>query len=105
MKKYAIIQLAGKQYKVSEGDALEVNRLEAEANSALKVEDVLMVVDGEKVSIGTPIVPGASVTFNVVEHNKGEKIRVATYKAKSRYRRVKGHRQVLTQLQVTKITA
>lgn len=109
MSTYAVIQLAGKQYKVSEGDTLTVNKLDTEAGQTLTVSDVLLVADdtqkgtGKKASVGTPLVKGASVTLEVVRQQKGEKIRVATYKAKSRVRKVRGHRQHETVLKVTKI--
>jgi large subunit ribosomal protein L21 len=100
---YAVIQLAGKQYQVSEGETLTVNKLEDETGQSLTVSDVLLVANGSKVSVGTPLVKGATVTLEVVRQQKGEKIRVATYKAKSRVRKVRGHRQHETVLKVTKI--
>lgn len=102
---YAIIQLQGKQYRVSPGDTLVVDQLATEINKTLKVTDVLLVQDGKKISVGDPLVAGATVTFDVLEHAKGEKIRVATYKSKSRTRRVKGHRQRQTTLKVKSISA
>jgi large subunit ribosomal protein L21 len=101
--KYAVIQLAGKQYKVAEGDQLVVNRLTQEAGSEVKTSDVLLVVKDGKVEVGTPLVKGASVTLKVVSHDKGEKLRVTTYHAKSRYRRTRGHRQFETTLQVVSL--
>lgn len=102
---YAIIQLAGKQYKVSVGDTLVVDRQEQDVDSELKVSDVVLVVADDKAQIGTPLLEGASVTLKVAEHSKGDKIRVAKYKSKSRYRRVRGHRQHLTTFTVEKISA
>lgn len=103
MSTYAVIQLAGKQYKVSEGETITVNKLETEAGKSLTVSDVLLVAGDKKATVGTPLVKGASVTLEVVAQQKGEKIRVATYKAKSRVRKVRGHRQHETVLKVTKI--
>lgn len=103
MSKYAVIQLAGKQYRVQEGDTLVVNKLEQEAGGSFTVSDVLLAVNDQDVTVGAPFVSGAKVKFEVVKQQKGEKIRVATYKAKSRYRRVKGHRQHETVLKVVKI--
>lgn len=105
MQTYAIIQLAGKQFKVAEGDTLVTDRLEHELDSEFKVSDVVLLVANDKAQIGTPLLEGASVTLKVVEHNRGDKIRVAKYKSKSRYRRLRGHRQHLTTLKVEKITA
>ncbi len=101
--KYAVIQIAGKQYRVQEGESVETNRLAEEVGSTLTVSDVLLVVDGEKRTIGTPLVEGAKVTLKIADHHRGEKIRVATYKPKSRYRKVRGHRQELTTWEVVKI--
>ena len=102
---YAIIQLQGKQYKVSEGDKLIVDQLDAEVGKKFEVTDVLLTSTDKGVSVGSPLVSGATVTFDVSEHMKGEKIRVATYKSKSRSRKVHGHRQRLTTLVVKKISA
>lgn len=102
---YAIIKLAGKQYKVEEGQPLLVNRLDKDEGDSITVDEVLLVDDGEKPKIGTPLVDSASVTLDVVKHQKADKIRVAKYKAKSRQRSVYGHRQHQTLLEVTKIKA
>ncbi len=102
---YAIIQIAGKQYKVSEGDKVTVARLDAEAGKTIKVTDVLLASDGKKVAIGTPLVAGAEVTIKVTEHNRAPKIRVAKFKSKSKYRKVQGHKQPQTVIEVTKIKA
>lgn len=101
----AIIQLAGKQYLVAEGETITVNRLEQAADSTFEVADVLLLTKGDSTTVGSPLVEKAKVKLQVLAHEKGEKLRVATYKAKSRYRRVKGHRQALTQLKVVSISA
>jgi len=101
--KYAIIQLQGKQYQVSEGDELIVDRLEKVEGDKFDVTDVLLFVDGDKKLIGQPIVKDVKVSCEVVVNNKGEKIRVAKYKAKSRYRKVIGHRQLQSVLKIVKI--
>lgn len=101
--KYAIIQLAGKQLRVAEGDQLTVTRLEAKEGEELKISDVLLTADGEKVVVGTPLIDKALVTLKVVSHDKGDKIRVAKYRAKSRYRRVRGFRPSETTVEVVKI--
>ncbi len=101
--KYAVIQLQGKQYRVSEGDLLTIDRLEAEAGSELQISDVLLVSDGEEKKVGTPMVAGVSVTLKVEEHGLDEKIRVFKYKSKSKYRKTHGHRQRVTNVRVQKI--
>ena len=104
---YAIIQLAGKQFKVKAGDILTTDRLVGSQGDEFTISDVLLVGDDEKnsVSVGTPMVKGASVTLKLSDHTKGDKIRVAKYKNKSRYRRVYGHRQHLTSFEVVSISA
>lgn len=101
--KYAIIQTGGKQYKVSEGDTIAVERLSAKPAETMVFNDVLLsVVEGD-VTVGTPYVAGMTVTAEVVANMRGEKIRVSKFKAKARYRRTTGHRQALTQLKITQI--
>lgn len=103
---YAVIQIAGKQFKVSEGDTITTDRIaDKEVGNKFKVNDVLLVVNEKSSSIGTPTVTGAEVTLEVVEHAKGDKVKVLKYKAKSRYRKAMGHRQLQTYLKVVKIKA
>ncbi len=101
--KYAVISISGKQQVVSEGEKLQVDHLEANIGETLEIKDVLLVVDEETVKVGMPLVEGAVVKAKVASHERGEKIRVATFKAKSRQRRVKGHRQELTILEIVSI--
>jgi large subunit ribosomal protein L21 len=102
--KYAVIQLAGKQYKVAEGESLTVNSLGLQDGETLSITDVLLTADGTKVEVGTPVIKGKTVKLKVVSSQKGAKLRVATYKAKSRYRRVHGHRQHETTVEVVSIS-
>lgn len=101
--KYAVIQTGGKQYKVFEGDTIEVERLTANPASSMVFSDVLLAVTDGEVKIGTPYIAGMTVSADVLGNTKGEKIRVAKFKAKSRYRRTTGHRQALTQVKITQI--
>lgn len=96
--KYAIIQIGGKQLKVSEGD---VFCIENQTNMA---NEVLLVVDDEKISIGSPFVEDASVTLSKVRDFMGDKVTVARFKSKSRYHKKKGHRQPLSELKVDEIS-
>ncbi len=100
---YAIIKTGGKQYKVSEGDEIIVEKLEVEEGSAVTFEEVLFVADGENVRIGTPLVEGAKVSGSVVKNGKGPKIRIFKYKHKTNYRRRQGHRQPFTKVKIEKI--
>ena len=102
---YAIIKTGGKQYKVSEGDELFIEKLEAEDGSVVTFEEVLTVVDGDSVKIGAPLVAGAKVSAKVVKSGKAKKIHVFKYKAKSNYRRRAGHRQPYTKVVIEKISA
>jgi len=102
--KYAVVQLSGKQYKVSEGDTLVVNKIEeAQEGKEFSTSDVLLIANGKDVKIGTPLIAKAVVKFDVLAQQKGDKLRVARYAAKSRYRRVVGHRQRETILKVVSI--
>ncbi len=103
MKKYAIVKLLGKQYKLSEGDQITVDRVPHEEKETFDVDEVLLKHDGKKAVFGQPLVKNAVVTFKVKSVHQSKKIRVATYKAKSRYRRVKGHKQMINTLEVVKI--
>lgn len=102
---YAIIKTGGKQYRVSEGETLQVEKLDAEVGAEVVFEDVLTVVNDADVKIGQPVVEGAKVTAKVVEQGKGEKILVFKYKAKSNYRKRQGHRQPFTKVEISKIEA
>jgi large subunit ribosomal protein L21 len=102
---YAVIETGGKQYRVSEGDRITVERLAAEQGSEITIDRVLMIGGDGSTRIGTPTVEGASVTATIDEHKRGEKIVIFKYKAKKRYRRKTGHRQELTRLTITGITA
>lgn len=101
--KYAVVEIAGSQHKVSEGEEIEVDKIEGEKGKKLTFDKVLLVVNEKKRQIGNPLVKWAKVTAEIIEQFKGKKIRVATYKAKSRYRRVRGHRSLLTRIKIKKI--
>ncbi len=102
---YAVIATGGKQYRVKVGDRIAVERLEAEAGADVTIDQVLLVGGNGETRIGAPVVDGASVTARVDEHGRGEKIIVFKFKAKKRYRRRTGHRQSLTRLTITDISA
>ena len=99
----AIIVTGGKQYTVSEGDVLYIEKLEAEAEATVKFEQVLAVLDGENSTFGTPVVDGACVEAKVLKNGKGKKIHVLKYKAKKGEKKKIGHRQPYTKVEITNI--
>ena len=102
---YAIVKTGGKQYKVSEGDVIFVEKLEANEGDVVTLNEVLTCSKDGNLVVGSPVVEGASVQAKVVEQGKGKKIIVFKYKAKKDYRRKNGHRQAYTKLVVEKINA
>lgn len=100
---YAVIVTGGKQYKVSEGDTLFIEKLTAEEGEAVTFDQVLMVGNGENVTVGAPAVEGATVEAKVLKNGKAKKIYVFKMKRKKNYRRKKGHRQPFTKVEITKI--
>ena len=101
--KYAIVESGGKQYKAVEGSMIEVDLLSNEAGEKIVLETVLLLVDGEVVSIGTPAIKGARVETTVVDHFKGPKLVIFKYRPKKRIRTKTGHRQQYTRLKVDSI--
>ncbi|OFX12625.1 MAG: 50S ribosomal protein L21 [Armatimonadetes bacterium RBG_19FT_COMBO_69_19] len=101
---YAVIESGGKQYRVEEGATLRVELLEATPGAEVTLDRVLLVSDGDKVTVGAPLVKGAAVRATVLGHDRAKKIIVFKYKAKAHYRRKQGHRQHFTALRIDKIT-
>lgn len=102
---YAIINTGGKQYKATLGVVLEIEKVDLEPGKDIVFDNVLLYTTNGTIKIGQPMLDGFSVKAKVLEQFKGEKIRVAKFKAKARYRRVQGHRQKLTRVEITKISA
>ena len=101
--KYAIVEDGSKQYKAVVGGVIEVDYFAAEDGEALDLNQVLLISDGESVSVGTPHIPGAVVKTTVIGQVKGPKVTIFKYKPKKRYRIKKGHRQKYTRLQIDSI--
>jgi large subunit ribosomal protein L21 len=101
--KYAIVATGGKQYKVTEGSTLEIDKVLSDPGQDILLDKILLYVDEGVVQVGQPNLDTISVTAKVLEQTKGKKIRVMKFKAKSRYRRATGHRQLLTKIQIEKI--
>ena len=101
---FAVIETGGKQYKVSEGDVIFVEKLDVEEGSEITFDKVLAVSSDAGFTTGSPVVDGASVTANVVKNGKAKKIYVMTYKSKKNEKKKIGHRQPYTKVQIGKIT-
>ncbi len=100
---YAIVKTGGKQYKVSEGDVIKVEKLDANIDEVVELDNVLALSNGTTLTVGAPVVEGAKVQVKVLEHDKAKKIIVFKYKPKKNYRRKTGHRQPFTKVVVEKI--
>jgi len=100
---YAIVEIAGQQFKVEKDKKLYVHHLEAEAGTSVDFEKVLLVDNDGKVAVGTPTVKGAKVTAKVLEHLQGDKVMVFKKKRRKGYKKMNGHRQQFTQIQVENI--
>lgn len=101
--KYAVIKIGGSQYKVAESDEIKIEKIEGKKSDSVDFKDVLLLVDEKKIKIGEPFLPKVKVKAKILDQIKGPKIRVATYKAKSRYRKVKGQRKQLTRVKILSI--
>lgn len=101
--KYAVIKTGGKQYRVSEGESFEVDKLPFDKNKDVIFEEVLLLADDKEVKIGKPFIKGAKVKGVILDQKKGEKIRVSKFKSKVRYRRVMGFRPQISVVRIEKI--
>lgn len=101
---YAIVRTGGKQYQVANGDQVRVEKLEGNVGDSVDLNDVLMVVDGEEVKIGQPVLDNAKVTAIIAEQGKGKKVIVFKKKRRKGYRLKKGHRQSFTALKIEQIS-
>ena len=102
---FAVIKTGGKQYRVAKDDLIVVEKLEGDAGKAISFGEVLMVADGATISVGAPVIQGASVAGEVVEQRRGDKVKVFKKRRRSTYRRKQGHRQYETVIRVTGINA
>lgn len=100
---YAVIKTGGKQYKVAAGDNLKVEKLEGEVGSKVVIDKVLVLADGDNVTIGSPLVAGAQVSATVVAQGKGDKVKIFKFNRRKHYRKSQGHRQSYTEIQIDDI--
>ena len=102
---YAVIQTGGKQYRVSQGDTLRVEKLGAAEGAEVGLDKVLMVADGDDIRVGTPYLTGGKVTATVKSHGRGKKVKIVKFKRRKQYLKRQGHRQSYTELEITGISA
>ena len=102
---YAVIETGGKQYKVSEGDVIYIEKLDVEAGADVAFDKVLLIGEGSDVKVGAPVVDGVSVAGKVIKNDKAKKVVVYKYKPKKGYHKKQGHRQPYTKVEITKINA
>lgn len=102
---YAVIRTGGKQYKVAAGGKLKIESLPVEVGSEVEIQDVLMVSDGDKISVGAPTVAGAVVKATVLSHGRGQKVIIFKMRRRKHYRKSQGHRQNYTEIRIDGISA
>ena len=100
---YAVIKTGGKQYKVTVGQKVKVEQIPAELDSQIELNEVLMIADGESVTVGAPLIDGAIVTAKVIAHGRGDKIRIFKMRRRKHYQKHQGHRQNFTQIEIVSI--
>lgn len=101
---YAVIKTGGKQHRVSVGEALKVEKIEAQTGAEIVLNEVLMVGEGEQVTIGAPLVSGASVKATVLAQGKGDKVKIYKMRRRKHYRKSQGHRQLFTEIRIDSIS-
>ncbi|MCV6605939.1 MAG: 50S ribosomal protein L21 [Porticoccaceae bacterium] len=102
---YAVIASGGKQHRVQEGETLRLEKLEVATGESIDFDEVLMVADGENISIGAPVVDGAKVSAEVLAHGRGDKVSIIKFKRRKHHRKQMGHRQWFTEVKITGINA
>jgi large subunit ribosomal protein L21 len=101
---YAVITTGGKQYRVEQGAVLRIEMLKADVGSTVEFGDVLLVADGDKITVGAPLLKGSKVSATVESHGKGDKVSIVKFRRRKHYLRMKGHRQPYTEVRVTGIS-
>ncbi|HSH85980.1 MAG: 50S ribosomal protein L21 [Methylophilus sp.] len=102
---YAVIKTGGKQYKVTAGEKLKVEKLIGDVGSTVVIDKVLLIANGESTTIGAPLVAGAKVSATVVSHGRGDKVMIFKMRRRKHYRKTQGHRQSYTEIQIDTISA
>ena len=101
---YAVIKTGGKQYRVMQGETLRVEKLEADVGAAVTFDQVLLVGEGEGITVGTPLVTGASVAATVKAQGRGDKVRIIKFRRRKHHMKQQGHRQYYTEVEITSIS-
>jgi large subunit ribosomal protein L21 len=101
---YAVVKTGGKQYRVAEGDTLRVEKLEADEGAAVELGQVLMIADGDRVTLGTPYVEGGKISATVKRHGRAGKVKILKFRRRKHHLKRQGHRQWFTELKVTGIS-
>ena len=102
---YAVIEAGGKQHRVFEGEVIKVEKIEAETGSTIDFDRVLMVGEGESIKVGAPVVDGAKVSAEVIQHGRGEKVTIVKFKRRKHHMKRQGHRQWFTEIKITAINS
>ena len=102
---YAVIKTGGKQYRVSAGETLKIETVAGDVGSAVVLDKVLMVADGDKLNVGKPLVEGASVQATIVSHGRGDKVKIFKMRRRKHYQKHQGHRQNYTEIRIDGISA
>lgn len=102
---YAVIKTGGKQYRVMQGEVLRVELLPADVDATITFDQVLLVGEGESITVGAPLVAGATVSAKVCAHGRADKIRIVKFRRRKHYKRTQGHRQHYTEIEITGINA
>ncbi|MHB9100881.1 MAG: 50S ribosomal protein L21 [Sulfuricella sp.] len=102
---YAVIKTGGKQYRVAPGEKLKIEQIPADIGSEIVLDQILMVADGEAVTVGTPLVSGATVNATVISHGRGDKVQIFKMRRRKHYQKHQGHRQNYTEIRIDGIAA
>lgn len=102
---YAVVKTGGKQYRVAAGDTIRVEKLEGRPGDAVELDQILLLADGEALTLGRPLIEGASVKAEILLQDKNRKVVIYKYRRRKRYRRKTGHRQMFTALRITQVVA
>ncbi len=100
---YAVMSTGGKQYKVAQGDVCRVEKLDAEEGASVELDKILMIADGDKITIGTPLVAGGKVTATVKSHGRADKVEIMKFRRRKHHQKRTGHRQYYTEIEITAI--